>query len=65
MIPTRSGLGLRSISVDGASHDPVGGANSKQGRRRLSKSGWAISPHSFWSIPIPTPIKNRKCFENL
>ena len=36
-----------------------------QGRRRLSKSGWAISPHLFWSLPIPTPIKIKKCFENL
>ena len=37
----------------------------RQGHRRLSKSGWAISLHLFWSIPIPTPKKNKKCFENL
>ena len=36
-----------------------------QGRRRLSKSGWAILLHLFWSIPIPTPTKIKKCFENL
>ena len=37
----------------------------RQGRRRLSKSGWAIRPHLFWFISIPTPIKIKKYFENL